>query len=132
MMNKSGQNGLLMSHIMENSLVEYLMDEVRNICLHFEAYKDFEPLRNYLFGKGWRILKLLCHIKSFVTEEKSTRKEGAGRSTSKNVPLCSQPDQMAHFRDEKWNTKIESFGQPCNIIDRLQYIYKEKEHEEGT
>ena len=53
-------------------------------------------------------------------------------TTSQNLPLCSAPNQMAHFRDEKWNTKIESFGPPCNVIDRLQYSYKEKEHEEGA
>ena len=89
MRTKSSENELFMSDLMSNNLVEYLMDEVKNICLHFEAYKDFEPLRNYLFGKGWRILKLLCRIQSFMSNERKTSKRNLFSSTPKNVPLNS-------------------------------------------
>ena len=64
LMNKTSENGSVMSDTIRGSIIEYLMKEVRNLCLHFEAYKDFDPLKSYLFGKGHRTLKLLCRIES--------------------------------------------------------------------
>ena len=101
MMKKSSENGLLMSDVMSNNLVEYLMDEVRNICLHFEAYKDFEPLRNYLFGKGWRILKLLCRIQSFMTHQRKPSKTNLFSSTPKNGPLKSDSAMNEKDKDDE-------------------------------
>jgi hypothetical protein len=101
MMKKSSENGMLMSDVMSNNLVEYLMDEVRNICLHFEAYKDFEPLRNYLFGKGWRILKLLCRIQSFISDEKTNSKTNLFSSTSKNGALKSESVMNEKDKDDE-------------------------------
>ena len=56
----SNSSSLLNS--IRRELVDLMMVELRNLCLHFEAYKDSTPLRDYLFGKGWRILIVLGKI----------------------------------------------------------------------
>ena len=50
-------------------------------------------------------------------------------TTSQNFSLCSKREQMTHFEDKTWTEKVEAFGPPCNVIERLQYSYNEDEYE---
>ena len=50
-------------------------------------------------------------------------------TTSNNFSLCSKREQMTHFENRKWTEKVEAFGPPCKVIERLQYSYNEDEYE---
>ena len=85
LLKKTSEKGVLMSDVIRSNVVEYLMEEVRNLCLHFEAYKDLDPLRSYLFGKGWRILKILCRIESVVIQDLKMNRMNLASSASTRV-----------------------------------------------
>ena len=83
-MKRTSEDGLFVYDDLRQRFVECLVTELRNLCLHFDAYKDSGPLYDYVFGRGWRILRLLCRIESFVFEElKEERKNGFGTSFAK-------------------------------------------------
>lgn len=101
-MKRTSEDGLFVYDGLRQRFVECLVTELRNLCLHFDAYKDSGPLYDYVFGRGWRILRLLCRIESFVFEEsKDERKNGFGTTFAKAQakPQVLSSDKIAD--DEK-------------------------------
>ena len=45
--------------------------------------------------------------------------------TKYDVPIYSNASQMKTFSKQPTTFTVESFGQPCKLIDRLQYSFKE-------
>ena len=96
LMAQTSEKGILMADVIRSTLVEYLMQQLRNLCLHFEAYKDSEPLSKYLFGKGWRILKLLWRIETFATNELKNKKSNL--SYTKSLKACSKQEKSVDVK----------------------------------
>ena len=83
-MKRTSEDGLFVYDDLRRRFVECLVTELRTLCLHFDAYKDSGPLYDYVFGRGWRILRLLCRIEFFVFEQsKEERKNGFGTTFAK-------------------------------------------------
>ena len=117
LMNTESENGSSMSDTIRVAVVEYLMKEVRNLCLHFEAYKDFDPLRNYLFGKGYRILRLLCRIESHaIKQNKVDDKHHATASTASTSSLKD------HFKPELHLERKGTYDK--EFLDLLLHLFE--------
>ena len=116
-MNKESENGSQMSDILRGSIIEYLMKEVRNLCLHFEAYKDFDPLKNYLFGKGYRTLKLLCRIESHGTKQ----------NKSEDRSFQTKSETVASAMNEQFKTEVILEKKGTNdkeFLDLLLHLFE--------
>ena len=46
-----------------------------------------------------------------------------------NFPLCGNATQMKRFMKQPTISMIESLSPPCKSIDRLDYVYSEKDDE---
>ena len=117
-MNKDSENGSSMSDTIRVAVVEFLMKEVRNLCLHFEAYKDFDPLRNYLFGKGYRILRLLCRIESHAI--KQNKVDDKHHATT--APTASTPSLKDHFKPELHLERKGTYDK--EFLDLLLHLFE--------
>ena len=117
LMSNASASGVSMSDTIRGSVVEYLMKEVRNLCLHFEAYKDFDPLRTYLFGKGYRILRLLCRIESH-----SIKQNKDGDKNYSEAPMTSTSSLKDHFKTELNHDKKGTHDK--EFLDLLLHLFE--------
>ena len=49
--------------------------------------------------------------------------------TSK-LPVCSNITQMKNFIFQPSTAKMDEYGPPCRVIERIDYTYQEKEEKE--
>ena len=118
LMNKTSDNGSsLMSDTIKSNVIDYLMKEVRNLCLHFEAYKDFDPLKSYLFGKGYRILKLLCRIEANAIKQNDTSEKTSNSKTPTSTSAVLEKFKTEAILEKKTTNDKE-------FIDLLLHLFE--------
>ena len=49
-------------------------------------------------------------------------------NTTSDLAMCTNPEEMKHFKDEPTTAKVQSFDPPCNVIERIQYNYFEDDY----
>ena len=49
-------------------------------------------------------------------------------NTTLDLALCTTPEEMKHFKDKPSTAKVQSFGPPCTVIERIQYRYEEEDY----
>ena len=111
-----------LADVIRKDLVEYLTVALRNLCLHFEAYKDLAQLRDYIFGKGFRILSLLSKIESSMGNEIDQENENNSLAGSKCAKPSRTVEEKSPYNKEFVDLLIHLFQVKVNLLFILPQI----------